>query len=170
MEIAVVVDTNVIFAALVRSEGLNRYILTLYPELFPFFYPQVVREEIIDHIDEIAKKAEITPEEIEIAMEIIFEPMTPVSSSQLRHYKQEARKYVWDLADAPFVACALVLKKEYDGVILLTWNIKDYKARKLKNLGIQVITPSEFLKWIKEGEESHASSTGTTNISPKGSS
>ncbi|ASJ12919.1 PIN domain-containing protein [Thermococcus thioreducens] len=110
MEIAVVVDTNVIFAALVRSEGLNRYILALYPELFPFFYPQLVQEEITNHISEIAKKAGITPEEIEIAMEIIFEPMTPVSSSQLRHYKQEARKYVRDHADAPFVACALALK------------------------------------------------------------
>ena len=124
----------------------------------------------MNHLSEIAKKAGITPEEIEIAMEIIFEPMTPVSSSQLRHYKQEARKYVRDHADAPFVACALALKNEYDDVILLTWNIKDYKARDPKNLGIQVITPSEFLKWTKEGKESHASTTGTTNISPKGSS
>lgn len=108
MEIAVVVDTNVIFAALVRSEGLNRY------------------------------------------------------------KRQENTSGIMQMP--PFVACALALKNEYDDVILLTWNIKDYKARDLKNLGIQVITPSEFLKWTKEGKESHASTTGTTNISPKGSS
>ncbi|WP_456393941.1 PIN domain-containing protein [Thermococcus sp.] len=161
MEIAVVVDTNVIFAALIRSGGLNRYILTLYPELLPFFHPEAVKEEILNHIDEIATKAKMIPEEIKIAMEVIFEPMTLVSTSQLYPYKQEAEKYVQDAADAPFVACALMLKEEYTNVVILTGNTKDYNVESLKNFGIQVITPSEFLRWVKEGKESHAPATGT---------
>ncbi|CAI1493409.1 protein of unknown function [Thermococcus nautili] len=107
MELAVVVDTNVVFASLIRSGGVNRYVLTLFPEMFPFFYPEVVRKEIANHIGELAEKSKLTPGELSIAMEVIFEPMAPVSASKLSRYKEVAEEYVHDVADAPFVACAL---------------------------------------------------------------
>ncbi|NJE48193.1 PIN domain-containing protein [Thermococcus sp. 9N3] len=150
MEIAVVVDTNVVFASLIRSGGVNRYVLTLFPEMFPFFYPEVVRKEIANHIEELAEKSKLTPEELSIAMEVIFEPMVPVSASKLSQYKEVAEEYVHDVADAPFVACALMLSEEYDTVVILTWNVSDYISEKLAEREIWVMTPVEFLKWVKE--------------------
>ncbi|WP_297535368.1 PIN domain-containing protein [Thermococcus sp.] len=150
MEIAVVVDTNVVFASLIRSGGINRYVLTLYPELVPFFYPQVVVDEVFNHLGELARKAKLSPEEIKMAMGIIFEPMVLVSSLQLSDYKVSSEEYVHDIGDAPFVACALMLKERYENVIILTWNVSDYATGKLRDAGIHVMTPVEFIKWIKE--------------------
>ncbi|ASJ17263.1 hypothetical protein A3L04_09385 [Thermococcus chitonophagus] len=55
-EIAVVVDSNVVFATIIREGGLNRYVVTIIPAIIPFYYPKGLREEIIRHSGEISKK------------------------------------------------------------------------------------------------------------------
>jgi len=78
-------------------------------------------------------------------------PLIPVSVSKFSRYKAvAAEEYVHDVADAPFVACALMLSEEYDTVVILTWNVSDYIAEKLAERGIWVMTPVGFLKWVKE--------------------
>ncbi len=73
--VAVVVDTNVIFAALVRESGLNRYVVTVFPLFLPFYYPSVMREEIERHIGEIAKKCGCEEPSVRAAFEDVLRGM-----------------------------------------------------------------------------------------------
>jgi len=42
---AVVLDANVVIAALIREQGFNRYIVSLAPILYSFFYPIALTSE-----------------------------------------------------------------------------------------------------------------------------
>jgi len=56
-----------------------------------------------------------------------------------------------DVGDAPFVAAALLLKEKYKHVIILTWNVKDYREDELWKRGIAVSTPEDFMRALKLG-------------------
>ncbi|USG99105.1 hypothetical protein K1720_06030 [Thermococcus argininiproducens] len=148
-KIAVVVGSNVIFAALVREQGLNRYVVAIFPEIFPFFYPSGLREEIIKHIREITAKTSLSAKEIMIALKAILEPMTPISLDKLKKHISQAQRYTNDKDDAVFVACALAIRESYEHVILLTWNLKDYQNKELEKNRIYTVTPEEFLRTLR---------------------
>ena len=82
----------------------------MYPEIFSFFYPQVVEDEIFAHLNELTRKANLDREEVAMVMDVIFEPMNLVTGNQLSEYVAVSEEYVYDLADAPFGACALSLR------------------------------------------------------------
>ncbi|MEB3780942.1 MAG: hypothetical protein GSR85_12065 [Desulfurococcales archaeon] len=46
---AVVLDANVVIAALIREQGFNRYIVSLTPSIYPSYYPEALRSEILEH-------------------------------------------------------------------------------------------------------------------------
>ena len=148
-ELGIVIDSNVIFAALVRAQGLNRYIVTVLPELFPFFYPELLRKEIMKHIREITGKSGLSAKDVLRALNVMFEGMTPVSSKDISEHLETALEYVNDKDDAVFVACALWLKGHYDAVVILTWNLKDYRANELEKIGIYTTTPEDFMRALR---------------------
>ena len=48
---AVVIDANVVIAALIRGQGFNRYIASLAPTLYPSFHPIAPESEILEHAE-----------------------------------------------------------------------------------------------------------------------
>ena len=57
-KLAVVFDANVVIASLIKESGLNRYIVTLTPIIYPSYYPEILRREVLEHISVIAQKPE----------------------------------------------------------------------------------------------------------------
>ncbi len=51
-----------------------------------------------------------------------------------------------DPSDAVYVALALELRRQYGKVVILTWNKKDFRIRTLRDAGIDVLTPLEFVR------------------------
>jgi len=148
-KLAVVVDTNVVFAALVRSEGLNRYVVTILPAMFPFFYPSKLKEEIFKHIRKISLKAGLKDTQVIFALQSILSGMRLVPTQRFAQRKQEALNLVKDSNDWAYVALALYLRQRYENVLILTWNKKHFAEDKLKREGIILATPEELLKALK---------------------
>jgi len=75
-DLAIVVDSNVIFAAIVREMGLNRYVVTVIPAIVPFHYPKGLRAEIVKHLKEISQKSKKPAGEVLVALRETLEGMS----------------------------------------------------------------------------------------------
>ena len=98
-KLAVVVDTNVVFAALVKSEGLNRYVVTVLPAVFPFFYPKKLKEEIFKHIRKISSKAGLQDTQTIYALRSVLSGIKLIHTQQLARKRKEALGFVKDPDD-----------------------------------------------------------------------
>jgi len=106
--LAVVFDANVIIASLVKESGLNRFIVTLTPIIYPSYYPEILRKEVLEHIQVIAQKAGRPENEISVALESILESileyLREVGSRELSQIIEASIRYVEDEADSLYVA------------------------------------------------------------------
>ncbi|MEM4971504.1 MAG: PIN domain-containing protein [Sulfolobales archaeon] len=143
---AVVLDANVIIAALIREQGFNRYIVSLTPSLYPSYYPEALRNEIQDHVREIARRAGKSEHEIRLALQAVLERVEPLPDEEVARYLSEAQGFVRDQDDSVYVAIALHLRYEkgFKQVILVTWNKRDYDFWSLMRHWVRVLDPREF--------------------------
>ena len=140
----IVIDTNVIFSSLLKSEGVTRLVLTLIKqrEDVEIFVPKSIYKEIQKYRFEIARRAKISTRLLDLFIKTIFDKITVVDVEE--SFLKRAKNYVRDKSDIPFVAVCLKTKSNF----LLTFNTKDFKIDKLKRVGIQVLTPVEFLSYL----------------------
>lgn len=143
---AVVLDANVVIAALIREQGFNRYIVSLAPILYSSFYPIALTSEILEHVEEIAQKADISRNEMHLALQAILERVKPLPDGKVARYLSHAQEFVKDPDDAVYVATALYLRYEerFKQVILVTWNKRDFDFWRLMERWIRVLDPREF--------------------------
>ncbi len=143
---AVVLDANVVIAALIREQGFNRYIVSLAPSIYPSYYPEALRSEILEHAREIARRAGRSEHEIRLALETLLERVEPLPDENVAKYLSEAQEIVKDPEDTVYVATALYLRNEerFKQAILVTWNKRDYDFRLLMKRWVRVLDPREF--------------------------
>ena len=143
---AVVLDANVVIAALIREQGFNRYIVSLAPSIYPSYYPEALRSEILEHAGEIARRAGRSEHEIRLALETLLERVEPLPDENVAKYLSEAQEIVKDPEDTVYVATALYLRNEerFKQAILVTWNKRDYDFRLLMKRWVRVLDPKEF--------------------------
>ena len=101
-----VVDTNIVIAALLRDSGTRK--ILLHP-LFSFYIPEHAFNEIERHEDELIKKSGLTRHRFHQIMNILKKHLTIVSTEEfIGHYPDafNAMKNI-DETDAPFVALSL---------------------------------------------------------------
>ena len=142
--LAVVFDANVIIASLVKESGLNRFIVTLTPIIYPSYYPEILRKEVLEHIQVIAQRAGRPENEVSIALESMLEYLREVKSGELSQFIEVSIRYVEDEVDSLYVATALYLKRSFKQVAIITWNKRDFKFWQLVRHWIRVLTPREF--------------------------
>jgi len=132
----IVIDSNVLFSALIKDSKTRRIILK-YNEFFLF--PQYIFEEMEEHIDELLKKCEISEKEFSKLLSLILKKVMIVPNNALLPYKEKALEIVKDIDkdDVLFVACALAypesviwsndkkLKKQTKVIVLNTKEILD---------------------------------------------
>lgn len=92
----VIIDTNIIIAALIK-EGITREII-LNDEM-KFYTPAHTFSEIRKYADTICKKAKITHDEIEIILKILFEQISIIS--EYKEYIEKSKKLISDPEDTP---------------------------------------------------------------------
>jgi len=83
---AVVLDANVVIAALIREQGFNRYIVSLAPILYPFFYPTALISEILEHVGETAQRAGKSEYEIHLALQAVLERVNTLPDERVARY------------------------------------------------------------------------------------
>ncbi|BES80917.1 PIN domain-containing protein [Pyrodictium abyssi] len=145
-EEAVILDTNTVVAWLLRS-GFTRRLVLLVSRTRPTYYPQVLLEEVEEHLEELASRIHADPDSLRDAARLLLSDARQISTEEIREYLHEATRYVRDLDDAFFVASAL-LRERHPRVILLSWSLRDYDLDSLARLQIEVLTPPRYAREI----------------------
>ena len=107
-------------------------------------------KEIEKHAQFLAKRKGIPLHKQEAFIQILTSNIKVVGEDFYKDKLREAKQYVKDPGDIDFTALALKLRERYEHVSILTWNIRDYRADLLEQLGIRVLTPANAVKHLVE--------------------
>ncbi|RJQ19762.1 PIN domain-containing protein [Candidatus Woesearchaeota archaeon] len=122
-----IVDSNVVFAALLRDSTVRELLID---SPFTLFAPEMMLNEIRKYESEIIKRAGYTKDEFEILFALITGNIEIVEKEKYAHKLKEADELIGhiDKGDVPFLALALTTPN--DGI--WTENVKHFKQDKVK--------------------------------------
>jgi len=146
-----VVDTNVVIAAIIRDSMTRR--LLVQPEL-ELYCPAEMFQEIFEHEDEIRSKARIREDELERAFLLARRLVRQVEKSNYHDRIPQASGGIDDKDDAPFLACAAFLSRS--GECGIWTNDSHFLARQQKIravLGVRVWRTHELCGYFFEKTE-----------------
>ena len=131
----IVIDSNILFSALVK-DSTTRKIILKYNNFFLF--PLFIIEEMQKHKDILLKKSGMKKQEFDTLLSIILKKVKIITEKELYPYKRQAIELVKeiDIKDAIFVACALA----YNCAL---WS-DDKKLKQIKE--IKVMDTKEIIK------------------------
>ncbi len=132
----IVVDTNILFSALV-AKGKTRQILLR--EDVEFYVPEFFFKELRKYIEDISEKSGLKRRDVKILLNLLLENIQIVPKSTFEHKLLQAKKLIGNIDpdDVPFLALALSLNQ---GVI---WTEdKDFRNQEK----VKIITTSEMIK------------------------
>lgn len=129
------IDTNIIISGLLKDSITRKILLS---ELFEFYLPEIVMVEVNKHIPYIAKKSNLSEEQIKSLVNIFLKNFKLVPINEYSDKMNEAIKIMEkiDEKDSQFIALALSIKN--DGI----WS-KDRHFEKQKE--IQVFKTSDII-------------------------
>ncbi len=107
----IVIDTNRILSALLKDSADRKIILSQNMDFFSLDY---VLQEINKYMDYIAKKSDLSKEEIETLLNLFMENVAIVSDKKVKSKMKEAMGIMKeiDAKDAPILACALAIQND----------------------------------------------------------
>lgn len=131
----IVIDTNIIISGLLKDSITRKILLS---ELFEFYLPEIVMVEVNKHIPYIAKKSNLSEEQIKSLLNIFLKNFKLVPINEYSDKMNEAIKIMEkiDEKDSQFIALALSIKN--DGI----WS-NDRHFEKQKE--IQVFKTSDII-------------------------
>ena len=136
----IIIDSNVLFSALIKDSLTRKIILTYEGS---FLFPSFIFEEMEEHKQELLDKSRMNKEEFDKLLEIILKKVAIVSCEVLSPFKEKAFELVKhiDKDDILFVACTLA----YPNSIILS---DDKHLKNIKN--IKVINTKEIIEIIEK--------------------
>ena len=134
-----VIDTNVVFEGLTSQGGASGLITDAW--LAGLFEPYVSNALAYEYADVLSRKLNSNR----------WQTIKPVLGKLLLDANFISIYYMWrpsspDPTDEHLIDCALNA-----GALLVTWNMKDFKTART-SLGLQVMSPVEFLNFLAEQE------------------
>lgn len=133
-----VVDTNIVISAIIKSSTTQAIILK---EEFKLFSLEFLKDEIEEHKDLILKKTRYSEQDFQIILSLVYSEITIVPKSYYQYLKQEILEITPDKKDWPFLALAKHLNAR------LWSNDSDLKQ---KQSVVSVITTTDLLKLLKK--------------------
>lgn len=132
----IVIDSNVLFSALIKNSTTRKLILEYEGS---FLFPEFIFEEIEKHKAELLKKSKMDQEDFDTLLKIILQKVTVIPNEEMEPHKQDAVEIMsgLDMNDVIFVACALT----YHGSII--WS--DDKGLK-RQARVRIVTTEDVLK------------------------
>lgn len=107
-----IVDTNIIFSAILNVNSRIAQILLTGERFYEFLAPKYIRTEIWDHHEKIKKITRLNNDEFQEVYELVLKNVTILNHSIVpKEDYQQAFKLCKDIdpADSPFVAFSLYL-------------------------------------------------------------
>ena len=133
----IVVDTNVIFSALLNSNGTIGNVIFNSKKAFEFYSCSYMRFEIEKHWDKLKKISKLTDQELNISKQLIFSKIKFIDEAlidvKIQIQAEKLTKNI-DEDDIDFVALTLFLKaKLWTGDKLLQNGLRELNFKQLLN-------------------------------------
>lgn len=105
-----VVDANIIFAALTKRSFTFDFIRLLHKLGFELYSPQYILEEIDEKMDRLLRFSKLEREELEFLIKLLFKKIIIVPESEYDAYLPEAKKLLTEHSeDYPYLALSIAL-------------------------------------------------------------
>jgi len=128
-----IIDANILISAIIATKGKTCELL--FSEKLNLFAPELLLKEFYEHKEEILRKSQLSEEELESALSIIFSRIKFVSFTEFESFISKAENICPDPKDTEYFALAL----KFDYAI---WsNDKELKKQDF----IKVISTPELL-------------------------
>lgn len=101
----VVIDANIVFAALISSEGVTSELL--FSSSFEFVSPDFLHEEVEKYRSLIKEKSTYSEEQLNTALSIVLSKIKIISSVEYELLRSEAKRISPDPNDIEYFALAL---------------------------------------------------------------
>ena len=136
----IVIDSNILFSALLKNSETRRIILTC--EILPLFFPSYLFEELERHKKELILKSGMSYTDFDQLLELLIEKIIVVPDARLSPFRKQAMGLVHNIDhdDAIFVACALAIPNS------ILWS-NDKKLKTVKH--IKVLNTQEIIKLLR---------------------
>lgn len=105
----IIIDSNRAIAALIKDSTTRKILLDSF---FEFFAPEHIQNEIKKYREDIIQKTDITQEELEILLSLIFEYITIVPQTEYNQLVEELKTEIKDPDDVPYLAVYLLINAE----------------------------------------------------------
>lgn len=102
-----VIDANVLFSALISSEG--RTFDLIFNDKFRLYAPEFLLEEIKKHKDEIVEKSSLSYENFELLFVILSSRIAFIPRNEFEEFRLLAKEISPDINDIEYFALALKL-------------------------------------------------------------
>ncbi len=130
------IDANILFSALIASEGKTRSLFSLLH--LEFISPEFIERELEKHFLEIVRKSKCPEEEVRTALEILLSRVKILPEKEYEPFLAKAKEFSPDPKDAEYFAVALAFACPL-------WS----NDKKLKEQGaVKVISTSELLQLL----------------------
>ena len=104
-----VVDTNIIFSALIKDSITRKILLSTK---FEFFTPEYVFIEIQNHSEEIMERCDLDQNDFKLMIDTLMTDIMVVSTDDFREFVQKAYDIMKDIDedDTSFLALAMMIE------------------------------------------------------------
>ncbi len=131
-----VVDSNIVIAALISPEGITNNLLCS-PKL-ECVAPEFIEEEIGKYFPLIVRKSGLSEKDIRLGLELLLSQINIFSSGEYENFREKAGRISPDPKDVEYIAVALSLNCH------LWSNDKILKSQK----EVKVFSTSELLQFL----------------------
>lgn len=102
----VVIDSNILFSALIRN-GTNRQLILEFPG--ELLFSSFIYDEAKKYQHELMAKSGMNPNEFQLLFQFLLQRMTIVDAEKIKPFQKQAKTIVKDIDpnDDVFIACAL---------------------------------------------------------------
>jgi len=146
--VRIVIDTNVVFSAILSSKGSINDILLNSENIFEFYAPSFLIDELEKHRGKIMKVSRYSDAELNYIQRILFKKIEFIDPEYIKNsIWQQAIKLTGDIdpADSPFIALALELDA-------LLWTGDKKLMTGMINNNIDWVISTEVIKKIRDKE------------------
>lgn len=137
-KLRLILDTNIVFSALINKKSTIRDILL--SDRILFLLPELVLEEILEHIDILCRKTGLSQKEVFFTLFYLLSKVNIVKRDVFSGNLEKARKIMEkiDIYDSEFLALAFSVENE--GIFS--------KDRDFDKSGIKRWSVEELLEWL----------------------
>ena len=134
-----VVDTNIVFSALLRDSTIRGLLIDC---AFTLYAPENIIKELKKYRDEICSRAGYSHEEFDILLSLVTESIVIIEKERYAEQLTEADKLLGhvDKGDVPFLALAMSIPCG-----IWTENVKHFRVQNK----VKVLTTKEIMELIR---------------------